>query len=100
MSTNPRRQLTPRARPVAEAPVGALLARADELARCWVAALVLARPLARIEDLHLQTLADEAPALCAQLIRALESDAELERIAGADANFGREETLTANSLSA
>jgi hypothetical protein len=84
MSSNPRRHSTPRARPVAEAPVGALLARADELARDWVVALILARPLERIGELHLETLAREAPALCAQMIRALSSDAELERIAAGD----------------
>jgi hypothetical protein len=68
-------------RPVAEVPVDALLARADELARRWVIALILARPLQRLGELPLESLAREAPGLCGQVICALVSDGELERIA-------------------
>src|SRR5271157_4557498 len=98
MSANPRGRPDPRARPVAQAPIGALLERADELARRWAAALILARPLERITELHLQTLAREAPALCAQVIRALESDSELERLLGAGAAEGRGEAASARRL--
>jgi GGDEF domain-containing protein len=78
-----------RARPVAEAPVDALLARAEELAKQWAVALILARPLERIGEIPLRELAREAPALCAQAVRALESDVELERmVAGGDRSGG------------
>ncbi len=100
MSANPRGRPDPRARPVAQAPIGALLERADELARRWATALILARPLERITELHLQTLAREAPALCAQVIRALESDGELERLLGAGAAEGRGEAASARGLGA
>lgn len=73
---------SPRARPLADAPIEALLARADELARRWAITLVLARPLEGIGELPLDDLAREAPLLCAQVVRALASDAELERLAG------------------
>jgi hypothetical protein len=72
----------PRARPVADAPVDALLARADELARRWVLALIVARPLQEMAAVPIEDLAREAPELCARLLRALDSDAELERLRG------------------
>jgi hypothetical protein len=98
MSSNPRSHPSPRARPVAEAPIAALLARVDELARRWAVALILERPLERIAELHLEMVAREAPALCAQMIRALESDAELERLALKDAGDGRGEAAPAHTL--
>jgi hypothetical protein len=73
---------------VAEAPVGALLDRVDELARRWAIALILERSLERVAELHLEMVAREAPALCAQIIRSLESDTELERLVGVDAASG------------
>jgi len=71
---------------VAGAPVDALLARADELARRWAIALILALPLERIGELPLERFASEAPALCSQVVRALASDDELEQMAARDAN--------------
>jgi hypothetical protein len=65
---------------VADAPVDALLARADELARRWASALIAARPLAEMVAVPLADLAREGPELCAQLARALVSDAELEQL--------------------
>jgi hypothetical protein len=65
---------------VADAPVDALLARANELAGGWASALIAARPLAEMAVVPLEDLAREAPALCAQLARALSSDAELEAL--------------------
>jgi hypothetical protein len=85
---------------VAEAPVDALLDRADELATRWVIALILARPLSRIGELPMEALAGDAPALCAQLVRALLSDAELERLAGSGAAGSREESASARKLAA
>jgi hypothetical protein len=69
-----------RARPVAELSLDELLARPEELARRWVVALVLERPVERIGEVPLQLLAREGPALCAQVVRAVGSDAELERL--------------------
>jgi hypothetical protein len=89
-----------RARPVAEAPVDALLARADELARRWAIALVLARPLEQIGEVPLEDLAREAPALCEQAVRALQSDVELERMATPAAAGGPEESSPALRLGA
>jgi len=43
-------------------------------------ALVLERPLERIDEVPLRRLAREGPALCAQVVRAVGSDAELERL--------------------
>ena len=85
---------------MAEASVDALIDRADELARRWVIALILTRPLNRIGELPLEDLAREAPALCAQVIRALLSDAELERMAGSGAAGSREESASARKLGA
>lgn len=79
-----------RARAVADAPVEALLASADELARRWLIALVAARPLEQIAELPLDALAGAAPALCEQLVRALASDVELEQLLEGDASPTRE----------
>jgi hypothetical protein len=73
-----------RARPVADAPVDALLAQADELARRWALALIVARPLEEIAELPLGELARSAPALCGALVGALASDDALERLTRGD----------------
>jgi len=75
-----------------------LIDRADDLARRWVIALILMRPLQRIGELPLEDLARAAPALCAQAIRALFSEAELERMAGSCAAGSREESASARGL--
>jgi GGDEF domain-containing protein len=98
MRPNPRSHPSPRARAVAEAPIGALLARVDELSRRWAITLILERPLERIAELHLEMVAREAPALCAQMIRALESDTELEQLAGGEAADGRGQSAAARKL--
>ncbi|HEY1451061.1 MAG TPA: hypothetical protein VGF47_08910 [Solirubrobacteraceae bacterium] len=66
-----------RARPVADAPVEALLARAEELARRWAIALILARPPAEMATVPLEELAVVAPELCASIVNALCSEEEL-----------------------
>jgi GGDEF domain-containing protein len=99
MSDDLRMQRTPRAGPVAGLPIDSLVARAEELARHWAIALVVERPLDGLADVPLEDLAREAPALCAQLVRALESDAELERLTGAAAS-GREDGAPARRLAA
>jgi hypothetical protein len=79
----------PRARALAEVAVDPLLERAEELARRWAGELVMRRPLARLDELAGGALAQEAPALCAQVLRALQSDVELARLTGAaDARAG------------
>lgn len=87
-----------RPRPADEALVENLLERADDLARRWVIALILMRPLQRIGELPLEELAHGAPALSAQAIRALASDAELERLAGSCAAGSREQSACAREL--
>jgi len=73
-----------RARPVADAPVTALVAGADDLAREWLVALLAQRPLAGAAQVPVAELAAHAPALCVAMARALASDDELERLAGGD----------------
>jgi len=87
----------PRARPVAQAPVDALSAMAEELARRWAIALIRARPLERIGEVPLAELAREAPALCAGAVRALSCDGELERMVGGG---GDRDTSPASRLGA
>src|SRR3954469_19092892 len=70
----------PRARPVADAPVSALVAGADELAKAWVLELVAAVPLAASAGLRLDELAAEGPSLCVAVVRALGDDGELARL--------------------
>src|SRR5205085_10133688 len=69
-------------------------ARADELARRWAVALIVSLPLDRIGEIPLQSFAREAPALCAQVVRALVSDAELERITAPPRESARDRKST------
>jgi len=69
-----------RPRPVAEAPIGALADRAEDLAKQWLIALVAAAPLDVAATMPMATLARDAPALCAAVVRALGSDHELDRL--------------------
>jgi hypothetical protein len=78
-----------RAPPVADAPVEALLERVEELARRWAIALILERPLAEMAEVPLEDLARDAPGVCAQVVRALDSEAELARIAASEGSRGR-----------
>jgi hypothetical protein len=85
---------------VADAPVDALLARADELAKRWAIAMIAARPLADISDVPLEDLAREAPGLCAQFVLALDSDAELRRLVARKEVRDRERATPAGRLAA
>lgn len=97
--TDVRRPIPPpRARPVAELASDTLLARAEELARRWAIALIVAQPLEGIGDVPLEELAHDAPALCAQAVRALHSDLELDRLTGSGPPSGRENAAPARSL--
>jgi GGDEF domain-containing protein len=72
------------ARPVADAPVAALTAAPDALARDWLVALMARAPLTAAASVPVAELAREAPALCAAMVRALACDLELERLAQGD----------------
>ena len=74
----------PRALPVAAAPAERLEERAGELARRWAAELVLQSPQAALGRISLEGLGREAPDLCRQILRAVRSDEELERLLGAE----------------
>jgi GGDEF domain-containing protein len=88
----------PRARPIAELSLDALSGRSEELARRWAIELIRSRPLDGLGELPLEELAREAPALCAQALRAVGSDVELERLTGRGAPSGREDTAPARRL--
>jgi hypothetical protein len=74
------RHSVPGPRAIAELPLDAALARTDELPRSWALALVRARPLEDLALLAWGELARLGPALCEQLIRAVRSDDELDRL--------------------
>ncbi|MGA2454631.1 MAG: hypothetical protein ABSG93_14035 [Solirubrobacteraceae bacterium] len=89
-----------RARPIADLPGEAALARADELARHWAIALIRARPLDGIGDIPFEELAREAPSLCAQALQAVHSDVELERLTARGAPSSREASAATRRLPA
>ena len=90
----------PRARPVTDLPIEAMAEDAEDLARRWAIALVLSRPLDGLGGIPLEELAREAPALCAQLLAALESEAALELLTVDAPRSGREEAAPARRLRA
>jgi GGDEF domain-containing protein len=77
-----------RARPVADAPVAALAARAEDLAKGWVLELLESGPLTAAITLPAAEFAREAPALCAVAVRALASDEELDALRPGGAAYG------------
>jgi GGDEF domain-containing protein len=83
---------------MAELELEPLTARADELARRWAIALILARPLGELGELPLEELARVAPALCTQALRAVQSDVELERLTGGGAAGARQPASEARGL--
>jgi hypothetical protein len=100
VSEDRRNERSTRARAVADAPIDALLDRGEELARRWAIALILERPLAEMADVPLEDLARDAPGVCAQVVRALDSDVELERIAASEGSRGRSGAAPAVRLGA
>jgi GGDEF domain-containing protein len=70
----------PGARPVADAPI-AELASGVAIAKAWMLAVLAATPLDAAPEVPVADLAREAPGLVAAVLRALTSDAELERLA-------------------
>jgi GGDEF domain-containing protein len=55
---------------------------AVEAARAWLVALLESRPLSAAARLPVSALAEEAPALCKAMLRALESDRDLDWLTG------------------
>jgi hypothetical protein len=80
---------------VADLPAELLLERADELARRWIVALLRTLPLEAMGELPLAELARQAPALCMQVVRALQSEGELARLVE---QGGRESDDAASAL--
>jgi hypothetical protein len=62
---------------------------APEIARGWAIALIRARPLEALGEVSLQSIAAGGLSLCEQLLRALCSESELDRLLE-DAPYGRE----------
>ncbi len=100
MTEHLQTHVPPRARPVAELVDDAAPARSQELAKRWVVALLHSRPLTDAGTLPLDELAREAPLLCGQAIRAVQSDIELQRLTGRGAPTGREGSAAALRLAA
>jgi GGDEF domain-containing protein len=74
------------------------MGQSQELARAWAVALIVARPSSAIADIPLEDLACDAPRLCSQMLRALESDDELERLTEPPRDSAREEPPIAQML--
>jgi len=90
----------PRVRAVAELTYEPLLARAEELARRWAIALIEVRPLSELDGVPLDVLAREAPAVCAQVLLAVQSDAALRRLSGEEGQGARGEPGLAKRIPA
>lgn len=73
----PRRR---RARPVADAPIDALLAHAEDLTKGWLLALLERAPLDEAPRILAADLARDGPRLCDAVVRALADDADLRRL--------------------
>jgi GGDEF domain-containing protein len=73
----PRRR---RARPVADAPVVALLARLEDVTKGWLLALLEQAPLDEMPAILAADLARDGPRLCDAVIRALADDDDLRRL--------------------
>jgi GGDEF domain-containing protein len=73
----PRRR---HARPVADAPVDALLLRLEDLTKAWLLALLEETPLDDAPALGTAQLVRDGPRVCDAVVRALASDDDLQRI--------------------
>jgi hypothetical protein len=72
----------PRARPVADAPLPTGGEQIEAIARRWALELLAERPLADAAELPLDEIAARAPGLCEQILNALGSERELDRLLG------------------
>ena len=73
----PRRR---RARPVADAPIDALLVAAEDLAKGWLLALLEQAPLDDAPGILAADLTRDGPRICDAVVRALADDDDLRRI--------------------
>jgi GGDEF domain-containing protein len=76
-SAPPRRR---RARPVADAPVDALLSRVEGLTKGWLLALLEQSSLDQVPAILAAELVVDGPRLCDAIVRALADDRDLERL--------------------
>ena len=76
-SDAPRRR---RARPVSDAPIDALLAHTEILAKGWLIALLEQAPLHEAPGISTEALTREGPRVVDAVIRALADDADLGRL--------------------
>jgi hypothetical protein len=90
----------PRARAVLDPALESVLVRAEDLAKRWSIALIGACSLDAMASVPLEELAREGPSVCAQMLRALQSDVELERLTGSGAAGAREGSALAGRLAA
>ncbi|HEX4465940.1 MAG TPA: hypothetical protein VH025_02015 [Solirubrobacteraceae bacterium] len=93
---------TPAPRAVTDTAIERLEEAGAELARSWALALIRNRAPEAMGEVRLSEIAADGPLLFTQIIGALRSDAELERLAGASAARGgaREEAEPALRLCA
>jgi GGDEF domain-containing protein len=73
----PRRR---RARPVGDAPIDALLAHAEDLAKGWLMALLEQAPLDEAPAIMAADLTRDGPRVCEAVLRALTDDTDLRRL--------------------
>jgi GGDEF domain-containing protein len=78
MQTGPPRRR--RARPVSDAPVDALLARTEDLAKGWLLALLEEAPLEASPAILAADLARDGPRVCDAVVRAIADDTDLARL--------------------
>jgi GGDEF domain-containing protein len=69
-----------RPRPVADAPIDALLARAEDLAKGWLLAVLERAPLDDAPTILAGELPRHGPRVCDAVVRALASDEDLRRL--------------------
>lgn len=73
----PRRR---RARPVADAPIDALLSRSEDLAKGWLLALLEGAPLDDAPRILAAELTRDGPRVCDAMLRAIADDADQRRL--------------------
>jgi GGDEF domain-containing protein len=73
----PRRR---RARPVADAPIDALLPRSEDLAKGWLLALLEQAPLEDAPAILATELTRDGPRVCDAVLRAIADDTDLRRL--------------------
>jgi GGDEF domain-containing protein len=69
-----------RARPVADAPIDALLQRTEDLTKGWLLALLEQAPLDDAPAILAASLVSDGPAICTAVVRALADDDDLHRL--------------------